>query len=129
MRLALPLAASLITLTLTAASPPQAVDPARLMADTKELASPAYEGRGPGTAGEDKTVAFLIERFKLLGLKPGPGGSFVQEVPLVHTRLGEGTVTIGGAEAMRGRDLNLTTVRPADRLAIKSAPLVFVRPS
>ena len=30
----------------------------------KVLASDAFEGRGPGTPGEDKTVAYLIEQFK-----------------------------------------------------------------
>jgi Zn-dependent M28 family amino/carboxypeptidase len=48
------------------------------------LASDAFEGRGPGTPGEDKTVAYLTEQFKSFGLKPGnPNGSYVQDVPLI----------------------------------------------
>ena len=36
----------------------------------KVLASDAFEGRGPGTPGEDKTVAYLTEQFK--GSAPSP---------------------------------------------------------
>jgi Zn-dependent M28 family amino/carboxypeptidase len=50
----------------------------------KVLSADAFEGRGPGTPGEDKTVAYLTEQFKRFGLKPGnPNGSYVQDVPLV----------------------------------------------
>ena len=50
----------------------------------KVLASDAFEGRGPGTPGEDKTVDYLTARFKGFGLGPGnPDGTFVQAVPLV----------------------------------------------
>jgi Zn-dependent M28 family amino/carboxypeptidase len=51
---------------------------------TRTLASDAFEGRAPGTAGEEKTIAFLTERFKAAGLQPGNKGSWVQEVPLVE---------------------------------------------
>jgi Zn-dependent M28 family amino/carboxypeptidase len=50
----------------------------------KVLASDAFEGRGPGTSGEDKTVAYLTEQFKSYGLKPGnPDRTYVQDVPLI----------------------------------------------
>jgi Zn-dependent M28 family amino/carboxypeptidase len=48
------------------------------------LASDEFEGRAPGTAGEEKTVALLIERFKAAGLQPGNGTSWTQDVPLVE---------------------------------------------
>ena len=51
---------------------------------TRELSSDAYEGRGPTTAGEDKTVAYIIQRYKAAGLQPGNKGSWVQEVPTVE---------------------------------------------
>jgi hypothetical protein len=48
------------------------------------LASDAYEGRSPGTRGEDSTVAYLTRQFKRLGLQPGnPDGSYVQAVPMM----------------------------------------------
>jgi Zn-dependent M28 family amino/carboxypeptidase len=55
-----------------------------LLADIKTLSSDKFEGRGPGSAGEKLTVAFLTERFQKLGLKPGnPDGTYVQKVPMV----------------------------------------------
>ncbi len=50
----------------------------------KELASDAFEGRMPGSAGEEKTVAYLTKRFEEAGLQPGNNGSWVQDVPLVE---------------------------------------------
>src|SRR5450432_4532789 len=48
------------------------------------LASDDFLGRKPGTPGEDKTVSYLVEKFHKLGLKPGNGSSYVQQVPLVQ---------------------------------------------
>ena len=58
--LALPLLTSPLV---TRASPPGAVDPARLSETAKVLASDAFEGRAPGTPGEANTGAWLIDRF------------------------------------------------------------------
>ncbi|MBW8773677.1 MAG: peptidase M20, partial [Stenotrophomonas sp.] len=46
-------------------------DGARISADVKELASDAYEGRSPATAGEEKTIAYLSKQFADAGLQPG----------------------------------------------------------
>ncbi|HEX9918622.1 MAG TPA: M28 family metallopeptidase [Pyrinomonadaceae bacterium] len=55
-----------------------------IMAHTKVLSSDEYEGRGPGTRGEELTVKYLTEQYQRLGLKPGnPDGTYVQKVPLV----------------------------------------------
>src|SRR5438132_292407 len=55
-----------------------------LLGHIRTLASDEFEGRLPGTPGEERTVAYLTEAFRRLGLKPGnPDGTFVQEVPLV----------------------------------------------
>ncbi len=51
---------------------------------TRTLSSDAFEGRAPGSAGEEKTVALLIEKFKAAGLAPGNGDSWTQDVPLVE---------------------------------------------
>ena len=61
---------------------------------TRTLSSDAFEGRAPGSAGEDKTVALMIEKFKAAGLEPGnpsssKDGGWTQDVPLVEvTRRG-----------------------------------------
>src|SRR5437867_11680462 len=55
-----------------------------LMKHTRVLSSDEFEGRAPGTPGEEKTVNYLVEQFKQFGLKPGnPDGTYVQQVPLV----------------------------------------------
>jgi Zn-dependent M28 family amino/carboxypeptidase len=55
-----------------------------IMAHTRTLSSDEYEGRGPGTKGEELTVKYLTEQYQRLGLKPGnPDGTYVQKVPLV----------------------------------------------
>ena len=55
-----------------------------ILGHIKVLASDEFEGRAPGTAGEKKTVAYLVEQFTKLGLKPGnTDGTFIQKVPLV----------------------------------------------
>jgi Zn-dependent M28 family amino/carboxypeptidase len=55
-----------------------------ILEHTKVLSGDEYEGRGPGTKGEELTVKYLTEQFQKLGLKPGnPDGTYVQKVPLV----------------------------------------------
>ena len=66
-------------------APVSAINPARMSATVKTLASDAFEGRAPGTPGEAKTVAYLVGRFRALGLRPGgENGGWLQQVPLVH---------------------------------------------
>ena len=47
------------------------------------ISSDEYEGRGPSTRGEEKTISYIRKEFEKLGLTPGNGDSFFQEVPLV----------------------------------------------
>ncbi len=115
-----------------AAKAPVMPDPAHLSETVQVLSSDPFEGRNPGTPGETKTIDYLIQRFEALGLQPGgPGGAWVQKVPLIHTRLGEGTTELIAAGGKRVRlirpaDLNLTTVGAAPRIDIAGAPMVFV---
>src|SRR5919199_5152655 len=55
-----------------------------LLRHIRTLSSDEFEGRGPGTRGEELSVNYLTEQFKRIGLKPGnPDGTYVQKVPLV----------------------------------------------
>jgi len=54
-----------------------------LATDTRILASDEFEGRAPATPGETKTVEFLRAEFEKLGLRPGNGETFFQDVPMV----------------------------------------------
>jgi Zn-dependent M28 family amino/carboxypeptidase len=60
-----------------------AITAADLLKHIKVLASDEFEGRAPGSKGEELSVKYISEQFKALGLKPGnPNGSYTQEVPL-----------------------------------------------
>ncbi|HEY1075769.1 MAG TPA: M28 family metallopeptidase [Fontimonas sp.] len=102
-----------------------------LLRHIKVLSSDEYEGRAPGTLGEEKTVSYLIEQFKAMGLAPGnPDGSYVQAVPLVGIT-GEPTMklSIGKAKAQTlkaGTDFVATTSRFVPQVAVGNSELVFV---
>jgi Zn-dependent M28 family amino/carboxypeptidase len=95
------------------------------------LASDQFLGRKPGTPGEDKTVAFLVERFRRLGLKPGNGASFVQQVPLVEIVAGaDASLVAVGPNSVRrllyGRDMVIWSKRPLSQVGLQHSELVFV---
>ncbi len=112
-------------------------DPHLLSRQVKMLASDAFEGRGPATEGEKRTVAYVIGQMKAAGLQPGgvvKNGkrSWTQPVPL-------GRFEITGTPAFNlmldGKDMPLTqgdqiAVRAAmdgsPHVDIRNAPLVFV---
>jgi len=107
------------------------IDTERLSEIVKILASDEFEGRAPGTPGDKKTVEYLIDQFAQLGLEPGrKNGSWVQTVPLIHTRV-QVPAAIEfkvGAEAQtlqQQTDIEVSTVRPIESIAI-NAPVVFV---
>jgi len=55
-----------------------------IMSHIKILASDEFEGRGPGTHGEDLSITYIADQFKKLGLEPGnTDGTYFQKVPLV----------------------------------------------
>src|SRR5262249_53753901 len=59
------------------------ITPDALLAHIKILASDEFEGRAPGSKGEELSIKYIADQFKAAGLKPGnPDGSYFQEVPL-----------------------------------------------
>jgi len=126
------MAAATLAPIVASAEAPNPISPAALSQTVKVLSSDPFQGRAPGTPGEKKTVAYLIARFKALGLKPGGvAGSWTQPVPLVRAQV-TGTpkvVVNGGGQATplaQLQDIYVSTVRPTDRVTIDKAPLVFV---
>ncbi|MBA3652226.1 MAG: M28 family peptidase [Chthoniobacterales bacterium] len=72
---------------LSAANPPkaalEAIDKEGLLQHIKVLGSDKFEGRAPGSKGEEESVNYITAQFKELGLKPGnPNGTYTQEVPM-----------------------------------------------
>jgi hypothetical protein len=63
------------------------------------LSSDEFEGRAPSTPGEEATVSYLVDQFRAVGLEPGNGDSFFQNVPLVAlTEQGEPRLTVRAPE-------------------------------
>jgi Zn-dependent M28 family amino/carboxypeptidase len=119
---------SLLLATATAAVLPISAE--RIRDDVRTLSADAFAGRGPGEAGEDRTIAFLAQRFAALGLQPGgEKGGWYQDVPLIRIdRLPGATMTLKQAGAVLplvpGRDSTLA-LRNAGRTTLTDAPIVF----
>jgi Zn-dependent M28 family amino/carboxypeptidase len=106
------------------------VDGARILEHTRTLASDEFEGRGPGSAGEEKTVRYLEAEFSRSGLKPGmPGGSWIQEVPIVgitSTVEAGWTGPAGRRPLVFPQDLVAWSPVTDSQVAIPSGEMVFV---
>ncbi|HYD12972.1 MAG TPA: M28 family metallopeptidase [Allosphingosinicella sp.] len=108
------------------------VEPQRLSEWTRELASDQLQGRAPGTEGETRTIAWLIEQFRVLGLEPGgEHGGWTQTVPLIRTRVPERAeftiATHGERLTLRSpADIYVSTVRDVPVVGIENAQMIFV---
>src|SRR3546814_18310278 len=73
---------------------------AELAAHLKVLADDAFEGRAPGTEGEDRTIAYVVGEWARAGLEPVPGSvtPWLQPVPPVETPATGGTAKLSSAE-------------------------------
>ncbi|WP_336972746.1 M28 family metallopeptidase [Sphingobium aromaticiconvertens] len=130
---ALMLAGFLSGSALALAAPAPSFDIARVRADIQTLSSDAFEGRGPATAGEKKTIDYIAAQMKAAGVKPaGDKSSYFQNVPLLQSDI-VGTprlsMTIGGKAIPLAQGEQIA-VRAAstgqDAVKIAEAPLVFV---
>lgn len=103
---------------------------ARILERTKILASDEFEGRAPGSPGEEKTVAYLVDEFKKLGLQPGnPDGSYVQHVPLVGITSSVDATFHAGGETLTFQPITEFTAhspRLTPQVDVKSSDIVFV---
>jgi Zn-dependent M28 family amino/carboxypeptidase len=112
------------------AAEPASTPEGRIRDDVTILASDAFEGRAPGTRGEERTVAYLIEQCKQIGLQPGnPDGSYIQKVPLLGVTT-QSTVTWSAGGATGTWRPNVDVVAPSLRmephLSLKDSEVVFV---
>ncbi|WP_257544891.1 M20/M25/M40 family metallo-hydrolase [Sphingopyxis sp. DBS4] len=110
----------------------QDISAANLTDTVRTLASDQFQGRAPGTVGEERTIGYLIGRLQALGLEPaGPDGGWTQPVPLLHTRLGTPTTLAfdrgGTVTPLRlGTDIYVSSQQSKDVAAIAGAPMIFV---
>jgi Zn-dependent M28 family amino/carboxypeptidase len=102
-----------------------------MLGDITVLSSDEFEGRAPGSKGEELTVKFLQDAFTKIGLKPGnTDGTFVQPLPLVGiTATNTRPLTVTGrgkTKTFRWRDdLVAWTKRVADTASLENSELIF----
>ena len=116
-----------------AMQPDASIAAPRLLERISILASDEYEGRAPATPGEEKTVGYLVNEFKNIGLAPGnPDGTFVQAVPLVGlTAKPSGSIVVQGAQPKTiafefPKDAVALSRRAVPQVDVKDSDVVFV---
>ena len=132
------LSLALLALPLIAAAAPieppkeavSAIDAAGLLEHIKVLGSDKFEGRAPGTPGEELSVQYITEQFKKLGLKPGnPDGTYIQEVPMAGVLSQPTASFVIGETTMKLQSPNdyvAFTQRITPQIEVKDSDLVFV---
>ncbi|MEP6898119.1 MAG: M20/M25/M40 family metallo-hydrolase [Rhodanobacter sp.] len=97
------------------------------------LASTEFEGRAPGTRGEQLTTDYLIHQFQRIGLAPGNNGSWLQAVPYVKAtlqRAAETKLVIDGSKGTSalafGSEMVVGSPANQPHAVISHSPIVFV---
>jgi Zn-dependent M28 family amino/carboxypeptidase len=109
------------------------IDPEKIRAHVRFLASDLLEGRGPGVRGGELAAAYIATQFALDGLKPaGDNGTYYQNVPLyaVHTVEDQTKFTLAPEHGAPipltyGQDV-VTKDETGQESADIDAPIVFV---
>jgi Zn-dependent M28 family amino/carboxypeptidase len=101
-----------------------------LMAHIRTLASDEFEGRAPGTAGEEKTIQYLADQFRQFGLTPGnPDGSWLQPVSMVGFTAAPSASFSAGGRTVTLRfpdDYVAVSRRHVAQVVVPESELVFV---
>ncbi len=108
-----------------------AIDESMFRAHIARLAADEFGGRKPGTEGEKLTLDYLEAEFRKLGLKPGNGTSFRQEVPMVEITAAPDAAlrftTAGAVSELKFReDMVIWTKRVKAGESLDNSPVVFV---
>ena len=130
------LLATAFAIPTAAAGQQAAFDEQRLRQHVITLSDDSFEGRGPATAGETKTVQYLTQQFQAVGLQPG--GELVngqrqwtQRVPLLKSDIvGDPILTAttprGGVRWTQGNEISVRSpLNGQNQLRIENAPVLF----
>ncbi|HEY2932961.1 MAG TPA: M28 family peptidase [Acidobacteriota bacterium] len=94
------------------------------------LASDEFEGRAPGSKGEELTVKYLTDEFKKLGLKPGnPDGTYIQNVPLAGFTASPTVTFVSGQNKVAPRfpdEYVAVSRRFVPQVEVQNSDVVFV---
>src|SRR5436190_16658449 len=108
----------------------EAITPDGLLAHIKVLASDEFEGRAPGSKGEELSVKYIAEQFKQIGLKPGnPDGTYSQEVPLAGIKSEPQMLFVAGDKTIDLKnqdDFVASSARLKPEIKIDKSDVVFV---
>jgi Zn-dependent M28 family amino/carboxypeptidase len=109
------------------------IDPQKIGAHVRFLASDLLEGRGPGTRGGQLAAEYIATQFALAGARPaGENGTYFQKVPLmaVHTEVDKTSFTLvptsGAPIHLKYGDDYLAKDQTGAPTADIDAPIVFV---
>ncbi|HKW62251.1 MAG TPA: TonB family protein [Candidatus Acidoferrum sp.] len=108
------------------------IDPEKIRAHVKYLASDALEGRGTGQKGGDLSAEYIAAQFKSYGLQPASdAGTYLQSVPMVSMKtLPDTTFTLipanGSPMTLRNLDDFVTSNESQKESSGIDAPIVFV---
>lgn len=113
------------------ADPLESITAEEMASHIETLSADRFRGRAPGGEGEELTLAYLIDEFEAMGLEPGNGDSWTQEVPLVSIETSpEATLTVdGGEEPLElsyGSEAMVWTRQLAESIGLEDSELVFV---
>jgi Zn-dependent M28 family amino/carboxypeptidase len=109
-----------------------AIDGGAVLEHTKVLSSNEFEGRAPGTRGEELTIAYIADQFKKAGVKPGnPDGTYLQNVPMVGITPDQKSVLTFRRGAKEQKlawrdDFVAWTKRVAEAVSVDRSDVVFV---
>ena len=130
---AMPEVPALDTVPAAAREAAASIDPEKIRAHVRFLASDLLEGRGPGKRGGELAAEYIATEFALAGAKPaGDNGTYFQAVPLmaVHTDSDKTTFTFvpatGAPIPLKYGEDYVTKDQTGASSEDLNAPIVFV---
>jgi Zn-dependent M28 family amino/carboxypeptidase len=108
----------------------ETITPDGMLAHIKVLSSDEFEGRAPGSKGEELSINYISDQFKRIGLKPGnPDGTYLQEVPLAGITSDPQMSLSAGEKEMSLKfpdDFVASSARLQENIAVPKTDIVFV---
>lgn len=105
----------------------QSISQSKLRMHTKHVSSDEFEGRAPTTAGETKTVDYLVSNFKSLGLSPGNGDSYLQPVELMKVISDPNmTLKMGSQSFAYKENMVASSKHEKSQIDLNNSEIVFV---
>jgi Zn-dependent M28 family amino/carboxypeptidase len=107
-----------------------AITPDGLLAPIKILPSDEFEGRAPGSKGEELSIKYIGDQFKQIGLKPGnPDGTYFQEVPLAGIKGAPSASFVANGKTTQLNfpdDYVASSARLQNEIRVENSDIVFV---